>query len=195
MDEEGRDQSGMPRGFLTNSWCIAGSLSKKCLGNPEHVHLLNGKAAAAVYPEELCRAICRGLAQQKKAHIRNLATSRELRPKEVREAVMTMMDAAEETRAGDAIKSLTTRATARGAGGDNEVVRPKGEWPDEWMDRLHEEEGGMDKFGVRMTDGREHLKREVGSMMMREGMAEAWDDVSGAWLDPALVAEARRTEM
>ena len=51
-----------PTKFMTNAWHIAEELSRKCDGSHEHQPLVSGRAhAAQVYPEGLCRAICRGL--------------------------------------------------------------------------------------------------------------------------------------
>ena len=55
-----------PTGFMTNSWCIATELDKKCDRMHEHTTLMSGRAAAAaVYPPALCNAICKGLQKQK----------------------------------------------------------------------------------------------------------------------------------
>ena len=57
-------------GFMTNSPCIAKSLSKRCENTAhkkmqEHVPLTDGRAKAAqVYPPALYKAICQGLRQQ-----------------------------------------------------------------------------------------------------------------------------------
>ena len=59
-----------PTGMLTNSPHLRKELSRRCRGNHAHVHLVGGRAAAAQeYPLELCEAICRGLAAQKKADL------------------------------------------------------------------------------------------------------------------------------
>ena len=56
-----------PTKFMSNSWCILHELSTRC--DKTHVHqvLMGGRGAkAAEYPDKLCRAICRGLANQKR---------------------------------------------------------------------------------------------------------------------------------
>ena len=54
-------------GFMTSSRCIAEQLNRKCDGGHSHVPLVAGRAAAAqVYPDMLCEAICRGVVDQKK---------------------------------------------------------------------------------------------------------------------------------
>ena len=56
-----------PIGFLTNSKHIARELSRRCPRDHAHVPLVGGRAAAAaIYPHNLCCAICRGLARQLK---------------------------------------------------------------------------------------------------------------------------------
>ena len=56
-----------PTKFLSNSWCILPELFVRC--DKQHVHqqLMGGRGAkAAEYPDALCKAICRGLANQKR---------------------------------------------------------------------------------------------------------------------------------
>ena len=56
-----------PTGFMTSSWWIRQELGKKCDGSHDHVPLMEGRAAgAAIYPQGLCEAICRGISKQKK---------------------------------------------------------------------------------------------------------------------------------
>ena len=66
-----------PTGFMTSSWCIRDELDRRCSPELNHTHvpLVEGRAAAAqVYPEPLCRAICAGIARQKAYdHVRDLA--------------------------------------------------------------------------------------------------------------------------
>ena len=64
-----------PTGMLTNSWCLQRELSSRCPGNHEHVHLAGGRASAAQeYPRQLCEAICRGLAKQRREDLSNRFT-------------------------------------------------------------------------------------------------------------------------
>ena len=54
--------------FLTNSSYIAEELSQKCDGSHAHQSLEGGRARqAAIYPEKLCQAICRGLIREQQA--------------------------------------------------------------------------------------------------------------------------------
>ena len=56
-----------PTRFMSNSWCILQELSTRCDHSHVHQELMGGRASsAAIYPDALCRAICRGLANQKK---------------------------------------------------------------------------------------------------------------------------------
>ena len=60
-----------PTGFMSSSRCMIEELDKKCNGGHDHVPLVGGRAAgAAVYPQALCEAICRGVANQKKADMK-----------------------------------------------------------------------------------------------------------------------------
>ena len=52
---------------MSNAGFILDELSATCDGSHFHIPLVNGRAAkAAVYPEELCKAICRGYIKQRK---------------------------------------------------------------------------------------------------------------------------------
>ena len=56
-----------PTQFMSNSWCILHELATRCDKSHVHQELMGGRASkAAEYPDELCRAICRGLANQKR---------------------------------------------------------------------------------------------------------------------------------
>ena len=56
-----------PTRFMSNAWCIVDELSIRCDKSHPHQHLVGGRASkASEYPDGLCRAICRGLARQKK---------------------------------------------------------------------------------------------------------------------------------
>ena len=73
VDAAGRSLVLKPTYFMTNSAHIAAELNRLCDNKVagtqhRHVQLMNGRASAAqVYPEALCRAICRGLKHQKEA--------------------------------------------------------------------------------------------------------------------------------
>ena len=53
--------------FLTNAPQIAVELEHRCNGNHKHLRLEGGDKCkrAQVYPDELCRAVCRGAAREK----------------------------------------------------------------------------------------------------------------------------------
>ena len=67
-------------GFMTSSWAIAEELEGICRGlHEKHNHLMARRAKdAAVYPPELCMAICRGALRQKMADEACVKTSRPL---------------------------------------------------------------------------------------------------------------------
>ena len=147
-----------PTGLLTNSACAATMLSRRCLEDHEHVHLLNGRARnAQEYPMKLCQAICKAILQQQRYDEKSIVGTKLMETCQLTDAIMMMVD-------GEAIKadkhgidSVTVRCMERGAGGDNEVLRHKGDWPGGCRDRLHEEDG-MDKYGGRIRDGRKEME-------------------------------------
>jgi hypothetical protein len=64
----GSDERGpakKPTGFVGNSWAIAHRLRRTCKHDHVHVKLEGGRAkAAALYPDELCMEMCKGLKEQ-----------------------------------------------------------------------------------------------------------------------------------
>ena len=71
LETSGEDGSIGPArkrtGFMSSSWTVIEELDGACNGlHKRHNHLIDGRAKEAeVYPPELCRAICRGVARQK----------------------------------------------------------------------------------------------------------------------------------
>ena len=167
-----------PNGFLTSAKCIAEQLDKQCDKSHSHVHLMGGRAAGAqVYPKELCEAILRGVVKQRKEDQKIIS--------------MPMMS-------GVQIKGFI------GSIGGREIqsiieeqgkTSPVGNWPNGWHDPVHELDGGDDKFGPRPQRGIEILREELDSLVFRDGIAVARDDVTGVELVPELVKQARSEEM
>ena len=55
-----------PTKFMTNSRALGRELTRRCQGIHKHQSLVDGRAGhAARYPEELCRAICRGIVKER----------------------------------------------------------------------------------------------------------------------------------
>ena len=62
--------------ILTNSAEVAKRVARKCDGSHEHVHLMSGKAKRAqLYPRAFSRAVCEGIAAQKRLHSLGLRCS------------------------------------------------------------------------------------------------------------------------
>ena len=67
-DAHGEAPAKKPTFFMTDSATIAKRLTRQCGGGHRHVHLMEGRAAkAAEYTPQLCREICKGLIEQKRA--------------------------------------------------------------------------------------------------------------------------------
>ena len=72
-DSEGSGLVKKPTLFVTNSSEVAAKLDRRCSNDNgerqhRHVQLINGRAKQAqVYPRALCRAVCEGVANQKKS--------------------------------------------------------------------------------------------------------------------------------
>lgn len=73
-----------PTRFATNSWAIEDELDNICEGGHEHCRLLAGQAEATqVYPDKLCKAICRGLKQDMDMESAAMSTTRKIYRKEL----------------------------------------------------------------------------------------------------------------
>ena len=67
-DPHGEGLAKKPTKFLTNSACLAKSLSIRCSGDHRHVALIGGRAKSCeVYPRKLCEAMVIGLKNQLKS--------------------------------------------------------------------------------------------------------------------------------
>ena len=65
MDEIGQAPAKKPTSLHTHSVEVDRSMGVKCKGGHRHVHLMAGRArAAAHYPANFCKALCRGLKRQ-----------------------------------------------------------------------------------------------------------------------------------
>ena len=138
-----------PTGFLTNSWCIAKELSRRCDKSHKHFSLMESRAqAAAEYPKQLCQAVCRGIQAQKDYDKKGTCCSRELNSIELRKII---------SEAG---------------------------FPEHWNDDYH-------------NDSSEDMmvRKEMMMLAVREGMAYAQYDITGAALPADLVKEARKLEI
>ena len=60
---------------------------------------------------------------------------------------------------------------------------------------MHDVDGHGMQAGPEDCKGEQILQGELSALYVREGVEQAVDDVSGAYLDPVLVAEARKSEM
>ena len=171
-----------PTGFMGNSWFILEALSKKCNGDHEHNPILGRKvaASAAIYPRELCEAMCYGLQKQKEYDKTMGLQSIYLRGK----GLAAKIGEDGEIHEVDLLGSLMEAYGSEGVSNK-----------DRWQDRVHEEPGGVDIFGSRPQDGREIYNEELAALLTREHGAMAWDDVSGKELNPIEVINARKLEM
>ena len=63
----GKAPAMKPTQFMSNSWCVLQELSVRRDKSHRHQPLMGGRAAkAAKYPDDLRKAICRGLVNQQK---------------------------------------------------------------------------------------------------------------------------------
>ena len=137
-DKTGVGAARKATGFMTNAQCVADNLQRRCrnrIGRNQHRHVtLEGSRTkpAQTYPEELCRAICRGMIQQ------------------------IEMD-------------------------------KKGQF---LLVHLEDTEKEMHDINQQLTDKYPTVECEEPLEL-----EQAWDDVTGAELDPAMVRNARKEEV
>ena len=74
-------------------------------------------------------------------------------------------------------------------------MKPIGNWPDHWVDNVHEDDGHNIGEEACSHGGDKLLKKELSALYAENGIEYAVDDVSGALLRPKLVHEGRTTEM
>ena len=78
MTGNGKQPARKRTRFMSNAPEILKRLSRRCLGEHQHQHLVSGRArGAAEYPDDLCRAICQGYIKQREHqhnHVRQLLT-------------------------------------------------------------------------------------------------------------------------
>ena len=72
-DSQGEAPAKKPTSFLTNSAGLRDAVGKRCSGFCRHVQLVDGRASAAqIYPQELCRAVTRGIFYQARMDVQDL---------------------------------------------------------------------------------------------------------------------------
>ena len=158
-----------PTGFMGTSWCVAEELGKTCRGDHTHVQLMGARRAAkaAVYPDELCDAIAKGVIRQKTLDERGTRSSPTLGRNELKSMIKKMC--------GRDKMAMSLIQNFQGG------VKPRGEWPKEWVDVGHEDDR-VPQVSALVREG-------------KTGVEYAVDDVTGVPLDPDLVLKARNVEM
>ena len=122
-----------PTVLMTSSRCIAEQINRRCDGSHDHVHLVGGGAAAAqVYPDALCQSILRGIAERQKIDASRQVSS----PKMSQDHLRSFIGSVFCTDVGT-VKDLA------------KLTKPIGNWPDNWAEPAHQEDGGLDQYGSR----------------------------------------------
>jgi len=126
--------------FMTNCIEVAKRLTKTCDHTHAHQSLVEGRAKeAAIYPQALCEAICRGLADEKKNLTKSLMCLMTVGPRdkiddgqarERKEKELHVEDGAEYMRAFDDVsgEELSSREVMRARLKELEYIRKKGVW-------------------------------------------------------------------
>ena len=84
-----------------SSRCVRQELDTKCTGDDTHVPLVGGRAAGAqVYPQMLCKAICREVARQQKEDASMAVSIGKMTTDEVRSVAHYICNLNEGTRSG-----------------------------------------------------------------------------------------------
>jgi len=174
-DKFGQGAAKKPTKFMTNSIHIAQELAVKCKNSERepgerhrHIPLMNGRAAKAQeYPRKMCEAVVRGIEKQKEAD--RWGTTK----------IMTLKT--DKVNRMERDVKVFLKKLAEEMGESEEVVKKVG-----------------DMIEATVKDEVEEWKRVRQPRPEEEEDSNQWvafDDVSGAALDPKLVREARRVEM
>ena len=148
-----------------------------------HVPLMGGRASACQeFPKDLCKAICRGILKQKLLDAEGHQVTGGMNQGQMYSLMCRVID-----------EPTTRRLRARSE--HRPMMKPIGGWRCNWVDCMHEHEGGSDEHGGRIRNGVEEMKKHMSSLYERGGMPEAWDDVNNVFLDPEEVKKARAIEM
>ena len=131
-----------------------------------------------MYPPALVNAILRGVVAQKKIDHGTQLDMPRMGTQQLSSFIGSLM-------------SIDASVMCRHDG----LGRPIGDWPEHWIDPVHEDDGGCDRFGSAPQNGIHLLKAELDALTWRDGMTVAKDDVSGADLVPGWVVAARAEEM
>ena len=152
---------------MTNAWHIAKELDKRCDGSHVHQALLGGSRAsnAAVYPEELCKAMCRGLLKEKKMRKGNTVPLMRLSGMHIRRPLLTKSDTMHEK---DVSKGFASRVSP-------DIVTG----------------GNVNKVGQHERN----RKQRICLLQQKDGNWKAFDDITGLELDSNKVYEARIKEI
>ena len=147
---------------MSSSQYIIQGLDRKCTGDHDNVPLVGGRAAgAAIYPQALCEAICRGIAKHKKMdHSDNIVVSTgKMNTKRIKSFTNHLCSV--QLRGSSAIRKIMFVRHKDG------ITRPTGDYPEHWTDEWHEEDGGDDVRGDRPQMGVTLLKAEMDGLFLK----------------------------
>ena len=205
-----------PTRFMSNSWYVLEELSHRCDKSHTHQPLMGGRAAkAAEYPDDLCAAMCRGLANQKRYDKSGRVCTGVIGAA----ALQSFVGIADNVLCRD---NCLVKPSERVIPPDDRMLDPsrcRGKrndsfpdgFPSHWQDNKHEPDGTAREFlvtskdvpeeksgyfRVGVNDGASALKAEMNVLTTKyDGSLESWDDVTGASLVAKLVQQARAIEM
>ena len=146
-----------------------------------HVHLMGGRAAAAQeYPQELCRAVCKGLAAQKRYDLSTRFSTTPMSSLASVEFSRVCCQAAADEREScdDNVSSLCTKIAGDQSVWLAPIIKPVGVYPGHWNDGVHDCDGHGIKDRADDDKGDVLLNGELSALYVREGLAQAIDDVS-----------------
>ena len=147
-----------------------------------------GRAAAAqVYPDMLCAAICRSVVKQKKFDNSSTVATGKLSYIGLRKFVRHICDL--QGSSANTIGQVLSTSLSEG------TRRPTGDDPRNWVDEWHEEDRGDDHRGVRPQAGVTLVQKEMDILAFKGDYEVAWADVTNAKLLPELIKKAREVEM
>ena len=142
-----------------------------------------------MYPDKLCQAIVNGKLRQTEVDEPNRVSTGKMSKGQLSSMAQSLCLEIRRERVGAASGNCSWVVRSDG------VNRPIGKWPSDWVDAVHDEDGGEDLLGVRPQTGVHILKEAMYGLVCKNSIWQAWDDVSNAELNPEDVRKASELEM
>ena len=122
-----------------------------------------------MYPDKLCQAIVNGTLRQKEIDESDRVSTNSMSIGQLNSFTKDLCLEIRRERIGAAVGGCSSVTR------DGSINRPVGDWPADWVDTVHDEDGGDDKIGVRPQSGVRLLKEAMYGLICRNSVWKAWE--------------------